>query len=62
MRRKRSIRQKAKDGPRASAGAARGRPATPRGHGCTPAGSLVPTSEEEPVRDLNHDFKAALPA
>jgi hypothetical protein len=46
-----------KDGPRASAAAARGRPATPRGHECPRAGSLVPTFEEEPMRDLNHDFK-----
>jgi len=46
-----------KAGPRASAGAARGRPATPRGHGRTAARALVPTYEEEPVRDLNHDFK-----
>jgi len=46
-----------KDGPRASAGAARGRPPTPGGHQCTRAGSLVPTFEKEPVRDLNHDFK-----
>jgi hypothetical protein len=46
-----------KDGRQASIDAARGRPATPRGYGCPRAGSLVPTFEEEPVRDLNHDFK-----
>jgi hypothetical protein len=47
----------AKDGRQASVGAAGGRPATNGWHGCTSTRALVPTFEEEPVRDLNHDFK-----